>query len=392
MKSPVYTIFYKELLENFRDRKTVMNALIIGPLIGPLILALILSTVISRETKRAEKPLELPVIGAEHAPTLINFLRTQNVEIQPGPKDPIAAVKAQDHNVVMRLDAEFGKAFQAGDPAPVELIYDSSQRDGESDQQRITSILDRYGRTVGAMRLVARGVHPGLINPIATVDRDQASPEARGAMILGFLPYVLVLGAFMGGMYLAIDTTAGERERQSLEPLLANPVPRWQIMAGKLLATSAFAIGSLVVTLVAFAVIMPMLPLKQLGFKFNFGIVVFLQMLVALGPVVLLASAVQTSIAAYAKSFREAQSWLGLLNIIPAIPSMILMVVPTKPVLWMFAVPLLGQHHAVMKLVRNETITNMEWGVLMGSGLLLALIVSWIAARIYNRENLAISA
>lgn len=392
MKSPIFTIFRKELLENFRDRKTVMNALIIGPLIGPLIMALILSTVISRETKRAEKPLELPVIGAEHAPTLINFLKTQNVAIKDGPADPEAAVKAQDHNVVMRLTEEFGEAFRKGDPAPIELVYDSSQRDGDSDRERIQSILDRYGRTVGAMRLVARGVHPGIIHPVATVDRDQASPEARGAMILSFLPYVLVLGAFMGGMYLAIDTTAGERERQSLEPLLANPVPRWQIMAGKLLATSAFAIGSLIVTLIAFAIIMPALPLKQLGFKFNFSVLVFVQMLIALGPVVLLASAVQTSIAAYAKSFREAQSWLGLLNIIPAIPSMILMVVPTKPVLWMYAVPLLGQHHAVMKLVRNEQIGQLEWATLMGSGLFLALIVSWVAARIYQRENLAISA
>lgn len=392
MKSPIYTIFRKEILENLRDRKTVMNALIIGPLIGPLILALILSTVISRETKRAEKPLELPVIGAEHAPTLINFLRTQNIEIKDGPKNPEAAVKAQDHNIVLRLDEDYGKAFAKGDPAPVELIYDSSQRDGDSDRNRLESVLDRYSNTVGAMRLVARGVHPGIIHPIAMVDRDQASPEARGAMILSFLPYVLVLGAFMGGMYLAIDTTAGERERQSLEPLLANPVPRWQIMLGKLLATSAFAIASLVVTLIAFAVIMPMLPLKQLGFKFNFSVLVFLQMLIALGPVVLLASAVQTSIAAYAKSFREAQSWLGLLNIIPAIPSMILMVVPTKPVLWMFAVPLLGQHHAVMKLVRNEAISSIEWTTLMVSGLLLASIVSYIAARIYQRENLAISA
>ncbi len=391
MRPAWLTIFLKEVRENLRDRKTVMNALVIGPLIGPVLIGLILSVVVSRETKRADKPLELPVIGAEHAPNLINYLRTQNITIESGPSNPERAVRDQEEDVVLRIDDRFDESWRKGDTAPLDLVFDSSHQDADRARRRVENAVDNYSRQVGALRLVARGIHPVVARPISVVDRDQASPEAKGGVFLSFLPYTLILGAFMGGMYLAIDTTAGERERQSLEPLLANPVPRWKIMAGKLLATAAFALMSLLLTLLAFAVITPMLPLDKLGLKFNLGLVIFAKMLLVLTPVVILAASVQTLIAANAKSYREAQSWLGLLTIIPAIPSMLLMVIPVKPALWMFAVPLLGQHLSIMKLVRAESIAGTEWAALLASGLLLSGIVAFFAARIYNRESLAVS-
>ena len=294
MKNPILTIFRKEVLENLRDRKTVMNALILGPVIGPLLFAIIMSTVLTRELGRAEKPLDLPVVGAERAPNLVAFLATRNLKIEPAPKDPEAAIRDQDEEIVLRIGKDFGEDWAAGKPAEVEMLFDSSRQDTGAATQRVVDALKAYRRQVSALRLVARGISPLLTHPRAVVERDQASEVARGAQFLMFLPYMLIIGAFMGGMYLAIDTTAGERERQSLEPLLATPVPRGQIMLGKLAATSAFAIASLLLTLIAFALLLPQLPLTKLGLKFNFGPVVFLQMLAALGPVVLLASSLQT--------------------------------------------------------------------------------------------------
>jgi sodium transport system permease protein len=392
MKNPIWTIFRKEVLENLRDRKTVMNALIVGPLLGPILFAVMISTVLTREMGRAEKPLELPVVGAEHAPNLVRFIGTRNIKVEAAPEDPVAAIKAQDEEIVLRVGKDFGASWRDGEPAEVELIYDGSRQDTEQSRRRVEDALKAYEQQVGALRLIARGISPLVVRPLAIVDRDQASEVARGAQFLMFLPYMLIIGAFMGGMYLAIDTTAGERERQSLEPLLATPVPRGQIMLGKLGATSAFAVGSLLLTLVAFAVVLPQMPLTKLGLKFNFGPVVFLQMLAALAPVVLLASSLQTMIAANAKSYREAQSWLGMFTMIPLIPTMIMMVVPVKTQLWMFAVPLLAQHHAIMRLVRAEGINGSEWAVLIGSGLVVAGIAAAITARIYHRESLAVSA
>lgn len=392
MKNPMWTIFRKEVLENLRDRKTVMNALIVSPLLGPILFGVLISTMMSRELGRAEKVLELPVIGAERAPNLVAFLGTRNIKIEAGPEDPVAAIKAQDEEVILRIGKDYAKSWSEGEPAEVELIYDGSRQDTEQSRNRVDDALKAYERQVGALRLVARGLSPLVIRPLAIVDRDQASDVARGAQFLAFLPYMLILGAFMGGMYLAIDTTAGERERQSLEPLLATPVPRAQIMLGKLGATSAFAIGSLVLTLLAFAVMLPRMPLTQLGLKFNFGAPVFAQLLLALAPVILLASALQTLIAANAKSYREAQSWLGLFTMVPLIPTMIMMVVPVKTQLWMFGVPLLAQHHAIMRLVRDEGMALDEWALLIGSGLAIAGLAAAVTARIYHRESLAVSA
>ena len=228
MRPAWLTIFLKEVRENLRDRKTVMNALVIGPLIGPVLIGLILTVVVSRETKRADKPLELPVIGAEYAPNLIKYLRTQNITIESGPSDPERAVRDQEEDVVLRIDDRFEESWRKGDTAPLDLVFDSSHQDADRARRRVENAVDNYSRQVGALRLVARGIHPVVARPISVVDRDQASPEAKGGVFLSFLPYTLILGAFMGGMYLAIDTTAGERERQSLEPLLVNPVHRSQ--------------------------------------------------------------------------------------------------------------------------------------------------------------------
>ncbi|MCC6561002.1 MAG: ABC transporter permease, partial [Xanthomonadales bacterium] len=230
MKNPIWTIFRKEVLENLRDRKTVINALILGPILGPLIMAIILSTVLTREQSRAEKPLDLPVVGAERAPNLVAFLATRNLKIEPAPKDPEAAIRDQDKEVVLRIGEDFGESWAEGKPAEVEMLFDSSRQDTGGATRRVEDALKAYGRQVSALRLVARGISPLITHPLAVVERDQASEVARGAMILMMLPYMLIMGAFMSGMYLAIDTTAGERERQSLEPLLATPVPRGQIM------------------------------------------------------------------------------------------------------------------------------------------------------------------
>ncbi len=385
-------VFRKETIENLRDRRTMLNALVMGPLLGPVLLVGLLSLELRREIHRAEKPLDLPVAGEEHAPTLVAFLGGRNIQVKPAPADPERAIRDQDEEVVLKIGADFGKAWEAGDPAPVEIVFDASRRDSQGSVGRVRDALETYDHQVGALRLLARGISPSIVRPIAIVERDQSTAASRSGLFLGFLPYMLIIGAFVGGMYLAIDTTAGERERQSLEPLLANPVPRWQIMAGKLAATSAFATASQVLTLAAFAALMPLLPIARLGIRLSFDLRTCVLALLITLPLVILASAVQTILAAFAKTYREAQSYLGVLLLAPMIPSVILMVIPVKQEIWMMTVPLLSQHLLLMKLVRAETILPTECALAVVTGLLLATAAAWVAARLYERESLAISA
>lgn len=385
-------VFLKEVRENLRDRRTILNTLVVGPLMGPFILVLSINMAVNHEVEKAEQPLALPVIGAENAPNLIEALKQQRVEIKPGPSDAERAVREQDADVVLRIPKKYAQDWAKGEPAQVEIVYDESQRDAGSSVGRLRGMLDNYSQRNGALRLLARGLSPTVMHPVVIAERDQSTPQSRSGMMFGFLPYFFILGALIGGAALSIDTTAGERERQSLEPLLANPVPRGQILLGKLAATTSFSMTTVLLSIVAFSIAGHFMPTDRLGMELHIGADFLAKTLLVMLPLAALLASMQTMVAAFAKSYREAQTYLGLLSFVPVIPTMLLTILPFKPVLWMYAVPLMSQQIAITRLLRGESVA--------GSALLLCLICTAIAAaliyfvtaRIYRSERLAISA
>ena len=390
--NPALTVFLKEVTENLRDRKTVVNALVMGPLLGPVFFAIMMGFVITKQLDSAEKPLEVPVVGAANAPNLVSWLQQQGVTVQAAPADADAAIRNRDARAVLVIPADFGTRWRAGETAQVEVLFDSSDQDGRAPVARLNGLLDGYGRLQSALRVAARGMHPAVLAPVAVAERDIASTQQRAGQLLSFLPYLLVLGAFLGGMYLAIDTTAGERERQSLEPLLVNPASRAEIVLGKLGATFGFAMVSMMLSLVAFAIAFQYIPLDRLGMKVDFGAGLILRAGLLMVPLVMVFASLQTIVAAYAKSYREAQTYLSLLMLLPMLPSVVLMINPMKGELWMSAVPLLSQNVLIMALARGETVAFLDFALSFGASLALAVALVWIAVRIYHREQLAVSA
>ena len=388
--SALMTVFKKELRDMFRDRRTVMISLVFGTLLGPLLMFGMLKLIVNRASTQQEKPLVLPVVGAEHAPNLVNWLRGQNIVIKPAPKNIDAAIADQSEDVILRISPDFGTQWRKSLPANVELIHDSTRQDASIPVDRIENLLENYGKTVGTLRLLARGVSPTAMQSLQIAHRDLATPQSRAGQILSFLPYLLILTAFLGGAYLIIDVTAGERERQSLEPLLATPASRSAIMSGKILAACAFGTLSLILSLLAFKVCFM--------FSSGFGVKVELLMstisllMLVLIPILLIGACLLTLISASVKSVKEAQSYMSILMMLPLLPTIILMVNPVKNQLWMFAVPFLSQNQMILKLVRGETIRGAEWGMYLLAGFGLAAILWAIAARLYHREKLAISA
>jgi hypothetical protein len=211
----VWVVLKKELLDLFRDRRTMMISLLMGPLLGPALMIGIITLIATKETERAEKPLELPVIGVEHAPNLIDWLSMHNIVVEAAPADPDAAILNQDEDVILRISEDFGADWRGSEPATVEILHDSTRQDARIPVRRIESLLEGYSAQVGAMRLLTRGVHPAVGTPLQITHRDLSTPESRSGMILAFLPYFLILGGFLGGAQLAMDATAGERERQA---------------------------------------------------------------------------------------------------------------------------------------------------------------------------------
>jgi sodium transport system permease protein len=391
MKSAMI-VFLKEVRENLRDRRTVINTLVTGPLMAPLIFVLMMQTLITRELSKAEKPLPLPVVGAAYAPNLVAALRHQNVDIQPAPGDAERAVREQDTDVVLRIPQDFAASWKKGEPAQVEIVYDDSQRDTGGSVARLRGMLEQYNRQTGAMRLVARGLSPAITRPLAIADRDQSTPQSRSSNLFSMLPYFFILGGFIGGMALAIDTTAGERERQSLEPLLANPVPRWQILAGKLGATTAFAITTVLLSIIAFAFVGQFMPTEKIGMTLQIGLRFVAWTVFVMLPLAALLSTLQTLVAAFAKSYREAQTYVSLLMFVPVIPTLLLSVMPFKVQAWMYAVPLMGQQIAITRLLRGDNVLPSSMLLSFACTTVAVIVLCAIAAQVYRSERLAISA
>ena len=388
---PALVVFLKECRESLRDRRVLMNTLLLGPLIGPLLFLVLMRLVVGRELEKAERPLPVVVISAERAPELLAALRQMGLEQRPAVPDVELAVREQRIDLAMRIGAGYAADWRAGRPAEEELIYDSSRREGGSDVERLRSMLENYSHRNGMLRLLARGLSPGIVSTVMVASRDQATPQARGALLFAMLPYMLVLTIFIGGIWLATDSTAGERERQSLEPLLINPVPRDRILLGKLLATASFSMASLFLGLLAFVIAGHFMPTEQLGMSLALGPHFVLVALPVLAPLVLLICVAQILIAAFARSVREAQTYLGLAQLVPLIPSVILSVLPVKAQLWMYAVPLLGQQLILMRLLRAEPVPLLALALAGLVTLLAAVAVFNLARRVYASEKLAIS-
>jgi sodium transport system permease protein len=390
--SPWKTVFWKEVRENARDRRTMFSTFVLGTLMGPVLFAVLISLVISVQLERAEKPLELPVVGAEHAPNLVAWMKTRGVVIEEAPADPEAAIRKRDEDAVLRVPASYAEEWRAGEPATLELIVDRSQQKAEQTVRRVEQMIAEYSSLTATQRLLVRGISPQVVQPVLIADVDQSTPQSRGGMLLAMLPYLLILTVFAGGSYLATDATAGERERQSLEPLLVNPVGRGEIMAGKLLATLAFALASLAISLTAFALSTPLFPVEKIGIVVKLGPAECAQLFLLVAPLGLIGAGLLTTVSAYAKSFREAQTYNTLLILLPAIPSMLMALNPVKPADWMYALPLLSHQLVIEQTVRGEGVALWQAGLSIGTTLLVGLVIAFVAMRIYHREHLAISA
>lgn len=388
-------VFLKECRENLRDRRSVTNALVWGPLLMPVMFLGQMVVMAQQAREVWESPPSIAVIGAEHAPNLIGFLQREGAQIRPGPDDPARAVLDQDEDAVLVISPRYADQWRLGEPATVELIYDASRRRSDSRQRRVRVMLEQYGRTLGSLRLMARGVDPRVARPIAVEERDVSEGGLSGAMIASFLPFVLMFSAFLGGFYLAVDTTAGERERQSLEPLLANPVARWQIVAGKLAATVAFSLAATVIGIVAFAGCLAAAthyaPLDAVGLEFSVSWLRWLLLAGLLVPVVLLASAAQTLVAAFSKTFREAQTYVQFLMFVPMIPCFIVMFNPVKPSLQDMAIPFWSQTVLIDRVLRGEALDPVLALASVGATALAAALVTAVVVALYRGERMLFS-
>ncbi len=372
----------KELMDHMRDRRSVLTALIF-PVLGPVMFAGMFT--ILAGWMREDRPLQLSVVGTANAPNLIAFLERAGAQLTPAPADYEQQVQDGDLDVVLVIPKAYGDDFEAGRSAKLELVVDNSRNQARVPIRRTQRLLEAYGGQVATLRLLARGISPELARPLQVDEVDLATSAKMASNALNMIPLFLLMAALMGGMHLAIDSTAGERERGSLEPLLLNPISRPALVAGKWLATILATTVTVLLTLLGFKIAIGRVPLEDLGVRADLGIEQMLSILAVVLPLTLMASAAQVLISTFARSFKEAQSYIQVLMMIPVLPSAFLSLSPIKTQLWMMAIPFLGQNLLVTSLMRGEGMDPMGLllslaGVLVVTGICLAATVRMLGS------------
>ncbi len=389
MSRAVRIVFCKELLENLRDRRVILSAFFFGVLLAPIVFALTTTIASKRVVESQDKSLQLSVAGGEHAPNLLRFLIENGVDVSAvklSADEAIESVRRGEHDLVLLIDAQYGENLRRGAPAPINLVVDSANSQTSAGADRAHRLLDAYGRQLAALRLLARGVSPQAIEPVDVRTLDVATPAGRSLLILGMMTYFCFMSMLVGGFYLAIDTTAGERERGSLEPLLSLPVSRAALIFGKMLATSAFMGASLLLTLAAFGVVLEFIPLEALGMSANFGPGVILKIFAIMATFIPLGAGLMTVVASFTRSNREAQSWLSVVMFLPIAPIMFAVVSGTKPTAALMVVPSLSQHLLATSLMRGDDIPARHIVISASATLLIGALLVWLAVRLYRRE------
>jgi len=386
LRGALATVYLKELRDALRDRRTALMVLFASILTGPVTLVLVAQFISGLEEKAAT--LKVRMAGQEHAPALVNFLRRTDVEIESAPPDYEARIREGRLEAVIVVPGGFEQKYLAGEGARVEIVYDDSRAESGPAIRQAERLLRAFNREAGMLRMMSRGVSPDLTEPVKVQHVNTATPRQKGAFLLFLIPMFAILSPLLGGMTIAIDSTAGERERGSLEPLLANPVEVWRVVAGKWLAAWTFASGVAGLTLAGFVLAAALYAQKRLAALMTFGapeLGLFLAMVV---PFAAMTAGVQMLISTYGRSYREAQTYVSYLATLVSFVPLVVLFSGLKDAFWQLWVPVLGQQVVLTRVVRGEQLAALDWVVPSAVALAIAAACVALVSRLLREERI----
>jgi sodium transport system permease protein len=384
--SPALVVYRKELKDAIRDRRTAIMILVASVLMGPVTLVLLAHYVAGLEEKA--KVLKVRLSGREHAPALVNFLQRNDVEIEEAPANYEARVREGRLDAVIVIPPDFDDRYLAGDGAKVEIVYDDSRTESGPATRQAERLLRAFNQETGMLRLVARGVSPDLVTPLKVEHVSTATPRQRGALLLFIIPMFAVLSPLLGGMTVAIDATAGERERGSLEPLLTNPVAVEHVVVGKWLSSWTFAVAVALLTLGGFVLAGAIYGDRKLAALFSFGLPELALFATLLVPFAAMTSALQMLICTYGRTYREAQTYVSYLTTVASFVPAIVIFSGMRDAAWQLGVPVLGQQMVFSRIVRGDGLAAQDWAVPSGVAIGITAIALVVLSRLLRQERI----
>lgn len=384
----ILAVARKEVVDSSRDRRTLMVSLLTAVAAGPIFLVLIFNLIASQADRARE--LKLPAVGMSGAPALAAFLVRNQVALSEAPADYEAKVRAGDLDVVLVVDPDFAKDVAEGRQGRVRLVSDRSRDRAQASIRQAESLLRAYNRTWGGQRLLLRGISPAVGDPLAIEDYDLATPQQSGAIVLFLVAFYGLLASVMGGMAVSLDTTAGERERQSLEPLLMTPARPLELVVGKWIAVSVFNAIVVAVTLCGFYLTLAFAPLPAVGIPFLFSAREFGRFLVVLLPVVLMIPAILLYVGTRGRTYKEAQANVSVLMFVVSIVPAVQLFLQQKEPTWLVLVPISGQYSLLRQALRGEALDLGQVALSYVVPALLIAIALAAVARLLSRESILV--
>jgi sodium transport system permease protein len=385
-----WIVFRKELKDALRDRRTWMVVLVTSILAGPISLLLLSKFVSSVEENVARR--EVYLAGGSAAPTLANFIQRAGGTVKEAPADFREKVRSGELlNAVVIIPADFEARLARGDSIRLEVVFDDSSSRSQGPARLTLGLLRAFGRELGSQRLLARGVSLQVLSPVDVEEINLAPGKSRGAQLLFLVPWLALLGAVVGAISVAIDVTAGERERGSLEPLLMNPVSTTAVVIGKWAVVAACSAAVVVLTLVGFRTAMQFISNETLSALMQFGAAesgLFLAMLL---PFAAMIAAVNMFAATYGRSHKEAQTYASYLTMLVNFAPVIPIFLSVRDAAWQLFVPAMAQQTVMMRALRGETVDAAD--ILIPGAIALAITAIALAAqaRLLRDERIVFS-
>ena len=379
----------KEFRDGVRDKRALLSAFFF-PLSAPLFIYFLLNAVI--EMSQVDETVSVPIYGADAAPGLIAYLTEAGIEVDHRDPQTLGEVKSQVANqtldFALMIPEDFQDTMASYRPPDLLIVSDSSRNDIAAQVGQLRRVLNQYNQGLISLRLIARGVSPKVTIGARPISIDVASDQKRTASVLNFIPIYVLMAAFVAGLGIAIDGTAGERERKSLEPLLINPIRPIDIIFGKWFASGTFALLGMLATLVLCVVAMFALPIEEIGLSFEISTKQALALLMVSLPVPYIAASLQILLGLFAKSFKDAQSYIGILVILPMVPVIIRHFMPFVTEPWMAGIPIFAQSVLMMDVLAGSGYSFLSLGVALISGFVASALLCLVAARLLTTERM----
>jgi sodium transport system permease protein len=390
----VRIVYRKELLDTIRDRRTIISMIVVPILLFPLLtLGLSSFMAVMMQKSEAERH-KIAFVGKESAPILYAMIDTSTkVEIVEIPFiDSVKqAILNKDIKAAIIVPEHFQDKVESFDSASIQILYNAAETKSDFALSRLKDLVSTYTQQILDTRLMARGMDPALLKPFKVNEENVASKEKMGGFVLSmFLPYMIVILSMVGAMYTAIDLTAGEKERGTLETILVSPIPRWQLAAGKFLTILTTSVLSTVLAIISMTLTMaygfmaagPMAGKMALSITPSMIFIILLMMI----PTACLFSALLMSISIFAKSYKEAQSYVSPLMTVVILPAMVTFIPGVELNLKLAFVPLVN----ICLSIKEALIGNINWfyiAIIFLSTLIYAAFAIFVTHRMFEKES-----